>query len=112
MQVVKSCTNKEGEHSRSCEPSQYGIVLIKTSLTLPNTVAPMDHRPIPKIQFRVLIIGRENAGKTSILQRVCDIMESPVIYQGKGRYREEVFGPTLLSATLISLPTRSNLTRP
>jgi len=33
------------------------------------------------IKFRVLIIGRANAGKTSILQRVCDTTESPEIYR-------------------------------
>ena len=33
------------------------------------------------IQFRVLIIGRSNAGKTSILQKVCDTTESPEIYK-------------------------------
>jgi len=35
-------------------------------------------RPPTNLKFRVLIIGRANAGKTSILQRVCDT--SPVIY--------------------------------
>jgi hypothetical protein len=34
----------------------------------------------PIVKFRVLIIGRANAGKTSILQRVCDTTESPEIY--------------------------------
>jgi GTPase SAR1 family protein len=33
------------------------------------------------IKFRVLIIGRANAGKTSILQRVCDTTDSPEIYR-------------------------------
>src|SRR6267142_1271109 len=33
------------------------------------------------VKFRVLIIGRANAGKTSILQRVCDTTESPEIYR-------------------------------
>ena len=33
------------------------------------------------IKFRVLIIGRANASKTSILQRVCDTTESPEIYR-------------------------------
>jgi GTPase SAR1 family protein len=33
------------------------------------------------IKFRVLIIGRANAGKTSILQRVCDTTEDPEIYR-------------------------------
>ena len=32
------------------------------------------------VKFRVLIIGRANAGKTSILQRVCDTTENPEIY--------------------------------
>ncbi|KAH9021789.1 hypothetical protein EDB85DRAFT_404117 [Lactarius pseudohatsudake] len=54
--------------------------------TFPNTVAPMDtqrpHCRIPNIQFRVLIIGRANSGKTSILQRICETTESPVIYRG------------------------------
>jgi len=40
--------------------------------------------PKIKVKFRVLIIGRANAGKTSILQRVCDTTESPVIYRKSG----------------------------
>jgi GTPase SAR1 family protein len=47
-------------------------------------------RQIPNIQFRVLIVGRANAGKTSILQRVCETTESPVIYRGQARWGEEV----------------------
>ncbi|KAN0140823.1 hypothetical protein V8E53_001267 [Lactarius tabidus] len=39
-------------------------------------------RRLPKIQFRVLVVGRANAGKTSILQRVCETTESPTIYRG------------------------------
>jgi len=42
------------------------------------------------IKFRVLIIGRANAGKTSILQRVCDTTESPAIYRTVGDSREQV----------------------
>ncbi|KAH9053048.1 GTP-binding protein [Lactarius vividus] len=55
-------------------------------------------RRVPKIRFRVLIIGRANAGKTSILQRVCDTTESAIIYRGWGK--KEVRGPTFLSASL------------
>ena len=58
-----------------------------TTLTCPNSIAPMDTeqtcRRIPVFQFRVLIIGRANAGKTSILQRVCETTKSPTIYRGK-----------------------------
>jgi hypothetical protein len=43
---------------------------------------PQSFRPrVPNVQFRVLIIGRANAGKTTILQRVCDTTESPEIYR-------------------------------
>ena len=59
-----------------------------------NAVSPIGNRQsprrIPDIRFRVLIIGRANAGKTSILQRVCNTTGSPVIYRGN----EEVRGPT------------------
>ncbi|KAI9432345.1 hypothetical protein H4582DRAFT_2083659 [Lactarius indigo] len=55
-------------------------------LTFSNTVIRQHRRLIPEIQFRVLIIGRANAGKTSILQRICETTESPVIHRG----REEV----------------------
>jgi GTPase SAR1 family protein len=51
-------------------------------------------RRIPNLQFRVLVMGRANAGKTSILQRVCDTTESPTIYRmGENGEKEEVRGP-------------------
>ena len=71
-----------------------------------NTQQP--HPRTPKVRFRVLIIGRANAGKTSILQRVCETSESPVIYRGN----EKVRGPTFLSASLTSPSTRLNSTHP
>ena len=36
-------------------------------------------------RFRVLIIGRANAGKTAILQRVCNTTEQPKIFNPEGR---------------------------
>ena len=35
-------------------------------------------------RFRVLIIGRANAGKTTILQRVCNTTERPKIFNREG----------------------------
>jgi len=35
------------------------------------------------VRFRVLIIGRESAGKTSISQKLCDTTESPEIYRAR-----------------------------
>ena len=49
-------------------------------------------RRVPHIQFRVLIIGRANAGKTSILQRICGTTESPIISKSKDGRKREVRG--------------------
>src|ERR1700761_2938098 len=45
------------------------------------SVSATPRRQTPRICFRVLIIGRANAGKTSILQRICDTTESPTVSQ-------------------------------
>src|SRR6266404_5547128 len=64
----------------------------------------MDTRPIPKIEFRVLIIGRANAGKTTVLQRLCNTTESPTIYRrGQSGLRKEV-----RHGSLAELPISSN----
>jgi len=35
-------------------------------------------------RFRVLVIGRANAGKTTLLQRVCNTTELPKVFNAKG----------------------------
>ena len=35
--------------------------------------------------FRILIVGRANAGKTTILQRVCATTKRPKIFDGNGK---------------------------
>ena len=35
-------------------------------------------------RFRILVVGRSNAGKTTLLQRVCNTTELPEIYNSKG----------------------------
>ncbi|KAG2335676.1 hypothetical protein BDR05DRAFT_920661 [Suillus weaverae] len=36
-------------------------------------------------RFRILVIGRANAGKTTILQRFCNTRENPEIYNSAGK---------------------------
>ena len=35
-------------------------------------------------QFRILIMGRANVGKTMILKKICNSMDDPEIYNEKG----------------------------
>ncbi|KAH8996040.1 hypothetical protein EDB92DRAFT_116897 [Lactarius akahatsu] len=71
-------------YRKSKSPADVTRVL-GSQTTFTNTIAPMDtqqpRRRNPEVQFRVLIIGRANAGKTSILKRICETTESPVIYR-------------------------------
>ncbi|KAL4072629.1 hypothetical protein V8B97DRAFT_325823 [Scleroderma yunnanense] len=46
--------------------------------------------------FRILVIGRSNAGKTTILQRVCNTTELPEIFNTKG----EKIDPTIVEGSL------------
>ena len=36
-------------------------------------------------RFRILIVGRANAGKTTILRAICNTTENPEIYDGNGK---------------------------
>ena len=53
-------------------------------------------------KFRVLVVGRGSAGKTSILQRVCETTESPKIYRTSGGRREEVGADYLVLSVFAS----------
>jgi GTPase SAR1 family protein len=81
----------------------------------PDLVTEMNTQQRPRrfteIKFRVLVIGRANAGKTSILQRVCDTTESPVIYgRRKGSNGERVCCLSFVnSASLVSTPDQVQL---
>ena len=65
------------------------------SMANQNSVSATPRRQTPEFCFRVLIIRRANAGKTSILQRICDTTESPAIYRriyedGKAYHEKKV----------------------
>ncbi|OAX37394.1 hypothetical protein K503DRAFT_771553 [Rhizopogon vinicolor AM-OR11-026] len=36
-------------------------------------------------RFRILVVGRANAGKTTLLQRVCNTTENPEIFDRRGK---------------------------
>ncbi|OAX30491.1 hypothetical protein K503DRAFT_705203, partial [Rhizopogon vinicolor AM-OR11-026] len=36
-------------------------------------------------RFRILVVGRANAGKTTLLQRVCNTTEKPEIFNRRGK---------------------------
>ncbi|KAG1733835.1 hypothetical protein EDB19DRAFT_2026674 [Suillus lakei] len=57
----------------------------------------MDPSEIRKkiVRFRILIIGRANAGKTTILQKVCNTRDNPEIYNSAG----EKIDPAVLTAS-------------
>ncbi|KAG8989720.1 hypothetical protein FRB94_014079 [Tulasnella sp. JGI-2019a] len=48
-------------------------------------------------QSRILLIGKANAGKTSILKKICGEAEVPIIYDedGKALTGLPTLGPTL-----------------
>ena len=62
-----------------------------TALSLTSESRPQINTLFPEIRFRVLVIGRANAGKTSILQRVCETTESPTIYRAGRQVRHPSF---------------------
>ena len=42
-------------------------------------------------RFRILVIGRANAGKTTLLQRVCNTTEDPCIYDDNNKNLVSVY---------------------
>jgi len=84
-------------------PSPPCLLFVNIAFLPPVT---MNHEPlhfhVPDVRFRVLIVGRANAGKMSILQRVCKTTESPKIYRVSGGACEEV-RPSCLVLTISDL---------
>ena len=50
-------------------------------------------------QFRILVIGQANAGKTTLLQRVCKTTESPIV---RNRNGHKVTAESLCQWTAVS----------
>ena len=91
-----SAASCEREHRSTHRSST--LAFFPNSIVLMSTVQTPRRLPDLRLQFRVLVLGRANAGKTTILQRVCDTTESPTIYRlldrlGKYGQKEKVRGP-------------------
>ena len=100
--VSPSHTSTNESVSHSIGPMDTNLMGSNQSLPRPRSVSSTDtssidtkQRRFPNIQFRVLIIGRANAGKTTILQRVCDTTESPTIYRRNGDGEREQVRPVV-----------------
>ena len=50
-------------------------------------------------RFRILVIGRANAGKTTILKNICNSTENPEIYDDKGNKVRSYFMLLILQST-------------
>lgn len=68
-----------------------------------------DRLRVQNIRFRVLIIGRANAGKTSILQRVCDTFDSPEVYRLGPSGTRHLVRPQSSEAISVSLSSQVKL---
>jgi septin family protein len=56
-------------------------------------------------RFRILVVGRANAGKTTLLQKVCNTTEKPEIFDGEGKKVKE-----LLTIIKTRLPCNIGIT--
>jgi predicted GTPase len=69
-------------HQRCTELIERTDKELSGAVTLMLLAAQENLPPVPdNVKFRVLIIGRANSGKTSVLQRVFDTTESPEVYK-------------------------------
>ena len=50
-------------------------------------------------RFRILVIGRANAGKTTILKRICNSTENPEIFDNQGNKVRSYFMLLILQST-------------
>lgn len=50
-------------------------------------------------RFRILVIGRSNAGKTTLLQRLCGTTDQPRVFDGEGNQVHRYFGVIYLLLT-------------
>jgi len=84
-------SNSERNHARSFfEASTVRTSIRGLSPVAKNSITSSDMAPTEDIRakfgrFRILVVGRANAGKTTLLQRVCNTTENPEIFDREGK---------------------------
>ena len=75
----------EGHERRDIVPTQSLYLYPVTTNNLNDMMSDSDPYDLRAkyTHFRILVIGRANAGKTTLLQRVCNTTEDPCIYDDK-----------------------------
>jgi predicted GTPase len=91
---LKKVFGRDKSPNRSNSPPA-NVVPTSTITTDPEEAARLRVR---YTHFRILVIGRANAGKTTLLKRVCNAEEDPV-YE-KVRYMRLALYPTLIIPSL------------
>ena len=77
---VQVVADSDGTYIRlKLQRSHWSLFTSQASTTTMSTLSIHDIRAKYK-RFRILVIGRANAGKTTLLQRVCNTTEDPCIY--------------------------------
>ena len=93
-------SNSERNHARSFfDASTVRTSIRELSPVAKNSITSSDMAPTEDIRakfgrFRILVVGRANAGKTTLLQRVCNTTEKPEIFDRKGKKVNPTFCAT------------------
>ncbi|KAI6125872.1 hypothetical protein EDD16DRAFT_381002 [Pisolithus croceorrhizus] len=79
--------SSQGNTKGAVPASSVGVPMVTTSSETTYHLDPSQAKKnVGRIRrFRVLVMGRANAGKTTILQRVCNTTDQPEIFDAEGR---------------------------
>ena len=84
---AKTAQNKLRRHCNCGVPTDQVVSLPTTTMS---DYDPYELRA-KYTRFRILVIGRANAGKTTLLQRVCNTTEDPCIYDDNNKNLVSVY---------------------
>jgi hypothetical protein len=82
----------EAEETSKLRAPMQSLLLIASPTTIMRNRNAYDLRA-KYTRFRIFVIGRANAGKTTLLQRVCNTTDDPCIYDEHNRNLVSVYRP-------------------